>query len=261
MPNEIRVRTNFLGGTVENNPLTAAETTLTTAGYAIAPAIGNTQHQALILDPDGYFGDPEIAYVTSHVLNSASATILRGQEGTAARQHLKDTPWVHAPTLVDYSQAAGNAQIYIPTLAQSYFAEADGAQTTQVITGQSFATIVVQNEISDVSGRYDAANGLYSVPVAGVYALEGSYRLVTDSAINSTNVGIGFGISNADVQSFFWRTMAATVVGTARHTINYNRQARFSPGDQLRMYTYIDAVGSFTVGARRITVRLVASDV
>ena len=106
MANELRTRTNFVGGLVEDNPLTNVATTLTSAGLAALPVIDTTNHAALILDPDGIHGAPEIVWVTAHSASSTTATILRAQESTSARQHLRDTYWVHTATVADFEQYA-----------------------------------------------------------------------------------------------------------------------------------------------------------
>jgi hypothetical protein len=56
----------------------------------------------IVFDPDGYGGNPEIAYLTGHTTSAGTATILRGQEGSTARAHLQDTPWVHSATTYDF---------------------------------------------------------------------------------------------------------------------------------------------------------------
>lgn len=103
MSNEARVRQNFLGGIVENNPLAAADTILTSSSMSYMVAVGTTQHLPVVLDPDGIFGEPEIAYVTAHGLGATTATLLRGQEGSTARQHNRDTPWLHGATTTDFA--------------------------------------------------------------------------------------------------------------------------------------------------------------
>ena len=103
MANELRVRQNFIGGLVEDNPLTASATTLTSAGLASIPAIDTTQHFPITFDPDGLYGAPEVAYVTAHTTAATTATILRGQESTVARQHKQDMNWTHGPTLRDFT--------------------------------------------------------------------------------------------------------------------------------------------------------------
>ncbi len=111
MANELRVRSGFLGGLIEDNPLASGATVLTSAGLAAGPAIGATQHQAITLDPDGLSGNPEIAYITAHVAAATTATILRGQEGTTARAHDRDTPWLHGPTVKDFDGSGGGSGV------------------------------------------------------------------------------------------------------------------------------------------------------
>lgn len=105
MANELRKRQLSIGGLVEDNPLSAAATLLTSAGLAaISSGVASTEHMAIVLDPDGIDGAPEVAYLLD-VTNGASVTgaagLSRGQEGTTARAHVAGTPWVHAPTLRD----------------------------------------------------------------------------------------------------------------------------------------------------------------
>lgn len=102
MANEKRLRALAIGGLIEDNPLASGGTTLTSAGLAALPAIGTTEHAAIVLDPDGMFGAPEIAYVTAHTTGATTATITRGQESTTARQHDRDVPWIHGPTVKDF---------------------------------------------------------------------------------------------------------------------------------------------------------------
>lgn len=121
MSNELRVRTNFAGGLVEDNPLSSSATTLTSAGLASVPAVASTQHVVLIIDPDAVGGNPEIVYVTAHTALATTATIVRAQESTAARQHLRDTPWVHGPTTKDFDASGGGVGLiglktYMPSL-------------------------------------------------------------------------------------------------------------------------------------------------
>lgn len=95
-----RIRANFISGTVEDNPLTAAATTLTSADLGDLPEIVAPDIAVIILDPDG---TPEIVHVTDHAAASSTATILRAQEGTAALEHVQTTPWRHGPTSDDFS--------------------------------------------------------------------------------------------------------------------------------------------------------------
>lgn len=119
MPNEIRTRQNFLGGLVENNPLAPTATTLNSGALITAVVIDSTKHMPLILDPDGVFGEPEIVWITAHAFGSTAATILRGQEGTTARQHNRDTPWLQAPTTRDF-QGGGDSSWINATYQNSW---------------------------------------------------------------------------------------------------------------------------------------------
>lgn len=103
MANEKRKRQAFIGGLVEDNPLLVGGLTLTSASLAaIAGGVGSTEHMAVVIDPDGYAGAPEVAYITALTAGAGSATIARGQEGTSARQHERDTPWLHGATPRDF---------------------------------------------------------------------------------------------------------------------------------------------------------------
>lgn len=127
MANEKRKRQEWIGGLVEDNPLTAGDTLLTSAGLAaITGGVASTEHMAIILDPDGVDGAPEIAYITALTAGTGAtgATgLARGKEGTTAREHKKDTPWVHGPTVEDEtavyvvgSDSAGSAVNPMPTV-------------------------------------------------------------------------------------------------------------------------------------------------
>lgn len=97
-----RLRSNNVFGTITNDPLTNVGTTLNAAGLANLVAVASPNVAVITLDPNRVNGAPEIVYVTAHTGSATSATILRGQEGTAAREHPLGTFWVHAPTALDH---------------------------------------------------------------------------------------------------------------------------------------------------------------
>jgi hypothetical protein len=144
MANELRVRTNFAGGLVEDNPLSSTATTLTSAGLASLPAITSTQHTVLIIDPDAVGGNPEIVYVTAHTALATTATIVRGQEGTIAREHLRDTPWVHGPTIYDFrsvlARQGGSSTVWGTNGTTNYVPTGGFAQVGQVALGAASET-------------------------------------------------------------------------------------------------------------------------
>lgn len=102
MANQTRVRTNSITGTVGDNPLSNAATTLNSTQLIALPAVDATQHMALVLDPTGAGNGPEIVWVTGHTAGTSSATIVRGREGTSAVQHTSTRTWIHAPTQADF---------------------------------------------------------------------------------------------------------------------------------------------------------------
>lgn len=94
-----RLKLNFQAGTITDNPLAIGATTINSAEFASIPAIAaspNADILAIVLDPDAVNGAPEIVWITSHTASATSAPVLRGQEGTTARQHPQGTKWVHA---------------------------------------------------------------------------------------------------------------------------------------------------------------------
>lgn len=97
MANEREVRNDGIGGYVSDNPLTNVATTLTADGLAALEAIDATEFAWIILDPYGEAGAPEHVKVTAHTAAATTATILRAQNGTTARQHNAGTKWIHGP--------------------------------------------------------------------------------------------------------------------------------------------------------------------
>lgn len=135
MANEIRVRSNFQAGTITDNPLTNVATTVNSAAFAALPAIGATQHLPIVLDPLGSAGAPEIAWITAHTASATSATVVRAQEGTAARQHASGTVWRHAPTIFDYDYIATSGT----RPATPYYGQIVYETDTDTITARSAA--------------------------------------------------------------------------------------------------------------------------
>jgi hypothetical protein len=101
MANEIRTRANFLSGVVDDNPLSPGATTLNSSSLSSFPVVDSTNHAMIVLDPDGAGGTPEIAKIIAHGAGATSATIMRGQENTTARQHNQNTPWTHSALASD----------------------------------------------------------------------------------------------------------------------------------------------------------------
>ncbi len=104
MANERRSRTNLAAGAL-SAALTIGDTTMSSAGLADLGAITSTDYAAISLfsaDAAGRILTKEIVWVTAHTAAATTATILRGQEGTAATAWASATTWAHGPTAKDF---------------------------------------------------------------------------------------------------------------------------------------------------------------
>jgi hypothetical protein len=110
MANERRVRGNYSFGTVPGG-LGAADTQISSAGFAGLPVIDNYSHAALTLYSPATSAY-EIVYVTAHAAGATTATIVRGREGTTAQAWLANTPWLHGPTARDLVLAGNPRTLY-----------------------------------------------------------------------------------------------------------------------------------------------------
>lgn len=97
----VRQRQNFLSGTLSAQLLTAG-TTMSSVRLADLDTVLTPDIAIIVLDPLAINGDPEIVHVTAHTSGVNTATVLRGQENTVARDHASGTTWKHAPTEDDY---------------------------------------------------------------------------------------------------------------------------------------------------------------
>ena len=98
------IYSNLQAGTTTTAPLLIAGTSLDSAGFANLPTIAAPDVLWLTLDPTAIAGLPEIVQVTAHIAASTNVTIVRGQQGTVARQQLAGTIWRHAATKSDWDQ-------------------------------------------------------------------------------------------------------------------------------------------------------------
>lgn len=103
MANEIRVRGNFVSGTLSSS-MSNVVGTMSSAALASLPAIGSTQHAVISIEN-------EIMYVTAHTGGATTATVLRGQEGTSGAAHSTVPTWYHGPVASDFTQVLGYAQV------------------------------------------------------------------------------------------------------------------------------------------------------
>lgn len=114
-----RLRQNFQGGTISDNPLLIGATSANSASFTSLPVVASPDIIVLVLDPNGIFGAPEITYVTAHTASATTVTITRGQEGSAARQHTVNEPWIWADTALDFAGLALTGEIKMGGWASS----------------------------------------------------------------------------------------------------------------------------------------------
>jgi hypothetical protein len=108
MANELRSRTNLVAGGL-TSALTSGATSMSSPGLADLGVIDATNYAALVLftaDGAGRILAKEIVWVTAHTAAATTATILRGQEGTAAAAWAAGATWAHAPTAKDLEGVA-----------------------------------------------------------------------------------------------------------------------------------------------------------
>ena len=101
-----RLRDNFARGTLTLDVSDSA-TNLTSEEFFDLIEISSPDICVLVLDPLGFFGDPEIVYVTDHGAGATpnqNVTVTRGQEGTVAREHPAGTRWVNTATALDFNR-------------------------------------------------------------------------------------------------------------------------------------------------------------
>jgi len=225
MANDIRVRQGFMSGTITDNPLTSGATTFNSAALASVVAVGSTEQVAVTLDPTGSAGAPEIVWITAHTASATSATILRGQEGTTARQHASGISWVHSPTTKDFDYR----QCRLTRI------------TNQAIANNTVVTISWTVEDSDLDGWIAVTAttltcpagqaGLYGITVSCDYSAAtgtGGYielqltRSATLTAIRNTTAGQSKGMNTVFTPLLPGDTISVTVLQNSGVSINLN---------------------------------------
>lgn len=100
-----RIRWSAALGTLSAD-ISDSDTTLDSAELVDFPEVTAPDIAALILDPGGLTGAPEVVWITDHAASATTATVLRGQEtdrgGAVARAHLTGVVWRNGPTPADF---------------------------------------------------------------------------------------------------------------------------------------------------------------
>jgi hypothetical protein len=148
--NELRSRTNMVAGGLTSS-ITSGATSMSSPGLADLGVIDATNYAAIMLftaDATGRILAKEIVWVTAHTAAATTATIVRGQEGTAAAAWAAGATWAHAATVKDLEGVAfgtlGYAQL---TSAQT------GITTVADVTSCSVTVYVAPSRRIRVSGQ------------------------------------------------------------------------------------------------------------
>jgi hypothetical protein len=182
---------------VDDAPLTVGATSLNSAALANAPVIDATRHLAIVVDPDGLEGAPEVVWVTAHSVAGTVATVLRGMEGSAASQHSQGVPWVHAVTALDLARP----------FARATRTAGDVTLTTSYADVDTALDLVLPARAGDVveygvSGSWDNGGDYGRVDVA----------TVVSGAVVNTFSGIASGWPAWLGQANVWSSLAGSAV-------------------------------------------------
>lgn len=161
-----RIRDNFQSG-VLGTGLTAAATTFVSEQLAGFPVVSTGDNAVIVLDPNGEFGAPEIVYLTAHAAGADNGTILRAQEGTAARIHNINTNWINgiaASELNNFIEDNGSQGV-----TGSFLLTAGSATVipfaVKAAVSQTANMSEWRNSSNTVMARINAAGALYATGV------------------------------------------------------------------------------------------------
>ena len=107
---EFRAPIDYTFGTL-SSPAAISDLTLSSAGFAGLPSdlVGPPAYYIPIILRDDSIPAIEVVWITDHAAASQTVTVLRGQQGRAARAWPAQTQWMIAPTVRDILHSAANA--------------------------------------------------------------------------------------------------------------------------------------------------------
>ena len=171
----IREKQAYISGTLTAT-LAAAGTTLTSAELANLQAIASPSIAAIVLDPLGTAGDPEIVWVTAHTSSATTATISRAKESSTNREHASGVAWIHAPTLEDFlpDHASGDAYGFVQLKSTE-----DGYQWG----GHKIISRMTSNFTKNNNDTLGNVTGLsFAIPASQVWA----FQVFAEASIGAT---------------------------------------------------------------------------
>jgi hypothetical protein len=251
-----RLRTNLAFGTLLAS-ITNTATALTSGGFTGLPVVTAPDILAITLNPgkDPAFasGASEVVWLTAHASTNASATGLRGQEGTAGTAFPVNTPWVHAPTQMDFSDFLGRLGEIDP--ARDFGAKGDcvkmlGSMTSgaNLFTRASSVYPTVPFTSADVGKLIEvqgagAAGVSLTTTIASIVDTD-NVRLAANASTTVTGVATRYGTDDSvAIQSAI--NLANSGLGT--RVVRLNEKAYFA---NIVMKPYVTLVGRATVQDR-----------
>lgn len=237
MPTGTRIRDNNVMGIISNDPLTAGAAAFNSVHLPLLSTITASEHAVVTLDPLRQYGPPEIAIVTAHTAAATVATITRGAYGTTAREHPKDTVWIHTPVDQDFIEIATSGtrpsdpykgQLIYETDTSSYnswngsiWANSNIAspkpavevynETSQDIDPSSQTAIIWEGEYYDTDNMWPGTGSVINFNTAGWWAVSvqtsvapfgiaGNNKVKVYNIIDGYNNTPGFGHSGFNDQ-------------------------------------------------------------
>jgi microcystin-dependent protein len=225
---------NFLAGTITDNPLTNVGTSINSASFANLPTVTAPNVLWLVLDPTSVGGAPELVQVTAHTASATVVTVVRGRQGSVARQHASATIWRHVATADEFDDLPSNL---LTTQGDIIYASADGV-AARLAKGAAGLPLVAGASVpsyTQVSTSGIADNAITQAKMAD--ASVGTAEL-TDNAV--TNAKIGTGAVDLD-------ELAAAVVArlVPAGTIRMTLAASADPGWLNHNQTVVGAQSSY----------------
>lgn len=251
-----RITTNNVFGTLTDNPLLIGATTMNAAGLTNLAAVASN-HAVIILDPLRAAGAPEIVIVSAHTGAATSATIIRGQYGTAARQHLSGVLWVHAPTIDDVIRIATSGarpadqyegQVIYETDTDSYKGH-NGTAWEQIVTlgaWTAYTPTLGGSTLGNgtIAGSYVKAGRTVFWKARFVYGSTSVVAAATTMTLPVTSVAVTNIAAPIGNVTLFDTSATANYLGVARHASTTTTQIR-SLGT-LSIHTDLSSASPFT---------------
>lgn len=148
MPHRLYV--DFLKGTLDatlGDNAGGTDLTLSSPELASLPVVTAPEFVKVTLDLE-QTGAPEIVYVTDHASLATTATITRGEEGTAARQHLSGVKWAAAVTAADMREAVSPRVDVVDVAGTTYTVEDEDSGKVLRFTDAAAVTVTLPQALT-----------------------------------------------------------------------------------------------------------------